>query len=157
MCKISHCSITISFIIIHVVSHSEYSQFYSSSDSEENLKIKTLQNKKTTTQIDKQMTSSTTDKQNASYRQLFPVEISSWHCQNLKKSVFKFTSACLLNRLQILLSFAINFCRNFAVRTSIWQVIGRKWKSVWRSLTTAIDPVWSNSSNFINERVKGCL
>ena len=96
------------------------------------------------------MTLSTTDKQNASSRQLFPVQISSWHCQNLKKTFFKFTSACLLNRLQILLSFAINFCRNFAVRTSIWQVIGRKWKSVWQSLTTATDP---DRSNFINERL----
>jgi len=53
---------------------------YSSSDSKEKLKIKTVQNKETTRQIHKQITLSTTDKQN-----VFSVQISSQHYHNLKK------------------------------------------------------------------------
>jgi len=71
------------------------------------------------------MTLSTTDKPKFRFSTtvLFSDQISSWHYHNLKNSFFKFISACLLNRLQTLLSCAINFCRNFAVRISIWQVI----------------------------------
>ena len=68
------------------------------------------------------MALSTNANQNASSRLLFSVQISTSHCHNLNKSFFKFIPACLLNSLQILLSFALNFCRNFAMQRCLLKI-----------------------------------